>query len=66
MFVKPLSEHINHQHGTAFLHRNIVMTCGAAGGLNVILKTLLNPEDEVIVFAPIFQRIHKLCAEFRR
>lgn len=33
---------------------NIVMTCGAAGGLNIILKTLLNPSDEVITFAPYF------------
>jgi aspartate aminotransferase len=30
------------------------MTVGAAGGLNVILKTIINPEDEVIVFAPFF------------
>jgi len=30
------------------------MTCGAAGGLNILLKTLLNPEDEVIVFTPFF------------
>jgi aspartate aminotransferase len=30
------------------------MTCGAAGGLNVVLKTILNPGDEVIVFAPYF------------
>ena len=30
------------------------MTVGAAGGLNVILKTLINPGDEVITFAPYF------------
>ncbi len=30
------------------------MTVGAAGGLNVALKVLLNPGDEVIVFAPYF------------
>ena len=30
------------------------MTVGAAGGLNVILKALLNPGDEVVVFAPYF------------
>ena len=30
------------------------MTVGAAGGLNVILKSLLNPGDEVVVFAPYF------------
>lgn len=33
---------------------NIVMTVGAAGGLNVVLKALLNPGDEVIIFAPYF------------
>ena len=30
------------------------MTVGAAGGLNVILKALINPGDEVIAFAPYF------------
>jgi len=33
---------------------HIVMTCGAGGGLNVVLKTLLNPGDEVIVPTPYF------------
>ena len=33
---------------------NIVMTCGAGGALNVLLKSVLNPGDEVIVFAPYF------------
>ncbi len=32
----------------------IVMTVGAGGGLNVVLKTILNPEDEVIVPKPFF------------
>ncbi|MBP3543707.1 MAG: pyridoxal phosphate-dependent aminotransferase, partial [Lachnospiraceae bacterium] len=39
---------------TKFTEKNIVMTVGAAGGLNVILKTLLNPGDEVLTFAPYF------------
>jgi aspartate aminotransferase len=30
------------------------MTCGAAGGLNVVLKAILNPGDEVIILAPYF------------
>lgn len=34
--------------------KHIVMTVGAAGGLNCVLKTLLNPGDEVIVLAPFF------------
>jgi aspartate aminotransferase len=33
---------------------DVVMICGAAGGLNISLKTLLDPGDEVIVFAPYF------------
>lgn len=32
----------------------VVMTCGAAGALNVVLKTLLNPGEEVILLAPYF------------
>ena len=33
---------------------HVVLVCGAAGGLNITLKTLLDPDDEVIVFAPYF------------
>jgi aspartate aminotransferase len=33
---------------------NIVMSVGAAGGINVVLKTILNPGDEVVVFVPYF------------
>ncbi|MCQ2603599.1 MAG: pyridoxal phosphate-dependent aminotransferase [Spirochaetia bacterium] len=33
---------------------NVIMTCGAAGGMNSILKTILNPGDNVIVSAPFF------------
>lgn len=32
----------------------VLMTCGAAGGLNIAMKTLLNPGDEVIILAPYF------------
>ena len=45
---------LNKRFGTKFEGKNIVMSVGAAGGLNVILKTLLNPGDEVIAFAPYF------------
>ena len=30
------------------------MTCGAGGALNVVLKTLFDPGDEVVIFAPYF------------
>ena len=49
-----VAESLNKRFGTAFSSRNITMTVGAAGGLNVILKALLNPGDEVVVFAPYF------------
>ena len=45
---------LNRRFETSFSKDNIIMTVGAAGGLNVILKTLLNPGDEVIAFAPYF------------
>ncbi|MFH0977261.1 MAG: pyridoxal phosphate-dependent aminotransferase [Spirochaetota bacterium] len=41
-------------HGVSLKAENIIMTCGAAGGLNVVLKTLLNPGEEVIVPKPFF------------
>ncbi len=33
---------------------DMLMTCGAAGALNVVLKAILNPQDEVILLAPYF------------
>jgi aspartate aminotransferase len=33
---------------------NVVMTCGASGALNVVLKTILNPGEEVIILSPYF------------
>jgi len=33
---------------------HIVMTCGAGAALNVVMKTLLNPGDEVIILSPYF------------
>ncbi len=33
---------------------DILMTCGAAGGLNVVMKSLLDPGDEVIILSPFF------------
>jgi aspartate aminotransferase len=40
--------------GVTLNETHILMTVGAAGGLNVLFKTLLNPEDEVIVPTPYF------------
>lgn len=49
-----IAESLNKRFGTSFTEKNIIMSVGAAGGLNVILKTLINSGDEIIVFAPYF------------
>lgn len=49
-----IAESLNERFGTSFGVNHILMTVGAASGLNVILKTLLNPGDEVLTFAPYF------------
>ncbi|ACV62195.1 aminotransferase class I and II [Desulfofarcimen acetoxidans DSM 771] len=42
------------QSGLDFNEKHVVMTCGAGGALNVVLKTLLDPGDEVIILNPFF------------
>lgn len=49
-----IAESLNRRFDTKFSAKNLIMTVGAASGLNVILKTVLNPGEEVIVFAPYF------------
>lgn len=49
-----IAESLNRRFGTSFSGRNILMTVGAAGGLNVAMKTLLDPGDEVVVLSPYF------------
>lgn len=55
---------INKKFSTQFTEENLVMTVGAASGLNIILKTLLNPGDEVIVFAPYFGEYNNYISNF--
>ena len=43
---------LNKRFGTAFQAKNLIMTVGAASGLNIALKALLNPGDEVITLCP--------------
>ncbi|MBR6115647.1 MAG: pyridoxal phosphate-dependent aminotransferase [Oscillospiraceae bacterium] len=49
-----VAEDLNRRFGTAYTDANLLMTVGAAGGMNIILRTLLDPGDEVLVFAPYF------------
>ena len=45
---------LSRDHGVEIGADHVIMTCGAAGALNVILKTLLDPADEVIIPVPYF------------
>lgn len=45
---------MSEEQGVTVNGADMLMTCGAAGGLNVILKALLNPGEEVILLAPYF------------
>ncbi len=59
-----ISSFINKKFDTSFTNNNIIMTVGAAGGLNVIFKTLLNPLDEVIAFAPFFGEYRNYASNY--
>lgn len=59
-----VAESINRKFGTNFNVPNILMTVGAAGGINVILKTIIDPGDEVITFAPYFSEYYNYIENF--
>lgn len=49
-----IAQSLNRRFGTSFHLENLIMAVGAASGMNIVLKTLLNPGEEVIAFAPYF------------
>lgn len=49
-----IARNINKKYNTNLNGKNIIMTVGAASALNVILMTILNKDDEVILFTPYF------------
>lgn len=59
-----IANHLNSLHRTDYEAKNIIMTVGAAGGLNVILRSLLNPGDEVITFSPFFSEYKHYTENF--
>lgn len=59
-----IAESVNKRFGTNFTAKNILMTVGAAGGLNVIFKTLIDPGDEVVVFAPYFSEYRAYTSNY--
>jgi aspartate aminotransferase len=51
---RAIAQYIAEESGLPFGEKHIVMTVGAAGGLNVVFKALLDEGDEVIVPSPYF------------
>lgn len=49
-----IAENLNKRFGSSYGMNNIIMVVGAASGLNILLKTVLDIDDEVVVFAPYF------------
>lgn len=62
---KAVAENLNQRFGTEFDTRNIIMTVGAAGAINVIMKVLFDPGDELMVFAPYFTEYRNYCGNWR-
>lgn len=59
-----VADYTNNTHGTHLNGENIIMTVGAAGGINVTLKAILNPGDEVLVIAPYFGEYDNYISNF--
>ncbi|MBN2282628.1 MAG: pyridoxal phosphate-dependent aminotransferase [Deltaproteobacteria bacterium] len=51
---KAIADYLSEEHSVKMHIDHVVMACGAGGALNVVLKTLLDPGDEVIIPAPYF------------
>lgn len=60
-----VADSLNRRFGTRFDAGNIIMTVGAAGAINVILKVLFDPGDELMVFAPYFTEYRNYCGNWR-
>jgi len=59
-----IATYTNEKNGTNVKKDHVIMTCGAAGGLNIVFKTLLNPGDEVLTFAPFFAEYRNYASNF--
>ena len=59
-----VADNLNARFGTSYDGSCIVMTVGAAGGLNVFFKAVLDPGDEVVVIAPFFGEYANYVANF--
>ena len=59
-----IADDLNQRYGSSYSFKNILMTVGAASALNAILKTLLNPGEEVILCRPYFTEYCNYIANY--
>ncbi len=59
-----IAQNLNARFATSFTEKNLIMTVGAGGGLNVALKTVTDPGDEIIVFAPYFSEYRAYVSNY--
>ncbi len=59
-----VADSINKKFRTNFSGKNIIMTVGAASALNIIFKSILNPGDEVVVFALYFMEYNNYVSGY--
>lgn len=56
-----LAQTLSQEQGVQLSAADVLLTCGAAGGINSFLRAILNPGEEVITFAPYFVEYGFYC-----
>ena len=51
---KKIADSLNQKHKTEYTCDNVIMTNGVAGGMNMVLRAILEPGDEVVLFRPYY------------
>lgn len=59
---KQLAKHLGREQNVNLGEEDVILTCGAAGGLNAFFKAILDPGSEVLTFAPYFVEYGFYCA----
>ncbi len=60
-----LAEHLSKEQGVSLTENDVLLTGGAAGGINSVLRAILEPGDEVLAFRPYFVDYGFYTANFK-
>lgn len=56
-----LASHLSAEHGVKLAAEDVILTCGAAGGINAFFRAILDAGEEVLTFAPYFVEYGFYC-----